>query len=92
MKAQQHLLLILKNYKIYFPPNKIIISTNIKYKDATAFSQFLASLFHNQKVNKIPLNRNIHSDDILTLKLKSLYHNKPNNIAIPIIAITDSYR
>ena len=92
MKAQQHLLLILKNYKIYFPPNKIIISTNIKYKAATAFSQFLASLFHNQKVNKIPLNRNIHSDNILTLKLKSLYHSKPKNIAIPIIAMIDSSR
>ena len=92
MKAPQHLLIILKNYEIYFPPNKIIISTNIKYKAATTFSQFLASLFHNQKVNKIPLKRNIHSDNILTLKLKLLYHNRPKNIAIPIIAMTNSSR
>ena len=90
MKAQQLLLLILKNYKIYFPPNRIIISTNIKYKPTTALSQFLVSLFHSQKVNKIPLNRNIHSDNTLTLILKSLYQSKPNNIAIPIIAMTDS--
>ena len=91
MKVQQLLLLIQKNYRLYFPPNRIIISTNKKYRPAIVFFQFLASLFHSQKVNKTQLNRNIQIDNIFTPKLKSPYHNKFKSIAIPIIAMTNSF-
>ena len=91
MKVQQLLLLIQKNYSLYFSPNRIIISTNKKHRPAIGFSQFLAALFHKQKVNKTILNRNIQIDNTFTQKLKSPYHNKFKSIAIPIIAITNSF-
>ena len=91
MKVQQLLLLTQMNFSPYFPPNRIIISINKKYRLAIVFFQFLASLFHSQKVNKTPLNRNIQIDNTLTPKLKSPYHNKFKSIAIPIIAMTNSF-